>query len=120
MLFLPDSKTGRKPVILGSAALDILSALPRIGECVVPGNNPDCPRHDLQRPWAAICKRADLQGLRIHDLRHSFAATGAASNFGLLVLGKLLGHRNVETTARYAHLAEHPLKVAADRIANEL
>jgi integrase len=120
MLFLADSKTGRKPVILAGPALAVLENLPRIGDYVIAGNNLDRPRHDLQRPWRAITQRAGLHGLRIHDLRHSFAATGAGSGLSLPVIGKLLGHRNVETTSRYAHLASSPLKVAADRIAKQL
>ena len=120
MLFLPDSKTGRKPVILSSAALAVLEGLPRVGRYVVPGDNLFRPRHDLQRPWLALSKRAGLQGVRLHDLRHSFAATGAGSGMGLPVIGKLLGHRNLETTSRYAHLDHDPLKVATNRIGAKL
>jgi integrase len=53
-------------------------------------------------------------------LRHSFAATGAASNLGLPIIGKLLGHKRAETTSRYAHIAAGPLKIAADAIASQL
>ena len=120
MLFLADSKTGRKPVVLSSAAVAVLEALPRMGRYVVPGTNPFRPRHDLQKPWAAVTKRAGLDGVRLHDLRHSFAAVGAGSGLGLPVIGKLLGHRNVETTARYAHVDANPLRVAANRIADQL
>lgn len=120
MLFLPDSKTGRKPVVLAAAAVAVLQDLPRLGEYVIVGNDPGRPRHDLHRPWRAITARAGLGGLRIHDLRHSFAATGAGSGFSLPIIGRLLGHRNLETTSRYAHLGLSPLKIAADRIANEL
>jgi integrase len=120
MLFLPDSKTGRKPVVLAAPAVAVLQELSRIGDYVIAGNDMKRPRHDLQRPWRAITARASLNGLRIHDLRHSFAATGAGSGFSLPIIGKLLGHRNLETTNRYAHLAASPLKVAADHIANDL
>jgi hypothetical protein len=120
MLFLPDSKTGRKPVVLAAPAVAVLQDLSRMGEYVVVGNDLRHPRHDLQRPWHAITARAGLGGLRIHDLRHSFAATGAGSGFSLPIIGKLLGHRNLETTNRYAHLGASPLKTAADRIANQL
>jgi integrase len=98
----------------------VLEELSRIGDYVIAGNDMKRPRHDLQRPWRSITARASLSGLRIHDLRHSFAATGAGSGFSLPIIGKLLGHRNLETTSRYAHLAASPLKVAADRIANDL
>ena len=120
MLFLADSKTGRKPIVLSSAALSVLKSLPRAGRYVIPGISPFRPRHDLQRPWAAIIKRAGLDGVRLHDLRHSFAAVGAGSGLGLPIIGKLLGHRNVETTARYAHLDASPLRRAANLVADQL
>jgi integrase len=120
MLFLPDGKTGRKPVVLSGAALAILDGLPRAGEYVIAGQRSDRARHDLKRPWEAIRRRAGLRPIRLHDLRHSFAATGAASNLGLPVIGKLLGHKRSETTSRYAHIAADPLKIAADAIASQL
>jgi len=120
MLFLPDSKTGRKPVILSSTAMAVLSSLPQVGTFIIAGSNNFRPRHDLQRPWHAVAKRAGLQGVRLHDLRHSFAATGAGSGLGLPVIGKLLGHRSLETTSRYAHLDQNPLRIAANRIADQL
>ena len=120
MLFLPDSKTGRKPVLLSPQALAVLEGIPRLGTVVIAGASFDSPRRDLKRPWQAITGRAGLHGLRIHDLRHSFAAVGAGAGLGLHVLGKLLGHRNVETTNRYAHLDAHPLRIAANRVASEV
>ena len=114
MLFLADSKTGRKAVVLSSAAIAVLEAIPRMGRYVVPGTSLFRPRHDLQKPWATIKKRAGLVGVRLHDLRHSFAAVGAGNGLGLPVIGKLLGHRNVETTARYAHVDASPLRMAAN------
>jgi integrase len=56
----------------------------------------------------------------VHDLRHSFASVGVTSNLGLPILGKLLGHRAVETTAKYAHVANDPLRRAADTIAETI
>jgi integrase len=67
-----------------------------------------------------VVRRAKLQGIRLHDLRHSFAAVGAGTGFGLPIIGKLLGHRDLETTARYAHLDAEPLRVAVDRIADHM
>jgi integrase len=120
MLFLPDSKTGRKPVILSGPALAVLENLPRTGDFVIAGQRANRARHDLKRPWEVIRQRAGLRPIRLHDLRHSFAATGAASNLGLPVIGKLLGHKRAETTSRYAHIAADPLKIAADAIASQL
>jgi integrase len=120
LLFLPDSKTGKKTIVLGAAAAAVLQNLPRVGEFVIAGAEPDKPRADLQRPWALVSKRADLSGLRLHDLRHSFASVGAGSGFGLPVIGKLLGHSNSKTTERYAHLAADPLRRASDAISGSI
>ena len=120
LLFLPDSKTGKKTIVLGAAALAVLENLPRVGKFVIAGTDNDKPRADLQRPWALVSKRADLAGLRLHDLRHSFASVGAGSGFGLPVIGKLLGHSNSKTTERYAHLAADPLRRASNAISGSI
>jgi site-specific recombinase XerD len=61
-----------------------------------------------------------LKDVRIHDLRHTFASTAVAAGQGLPMIGKLLGHTQVQTTARYAHLATDPVKAAAERVASDL
>ncbi len=100
LLLLPDSKTGRKTVVLNAPALAVLNDLIRVGLYVIAGEDPEKPRSDLKRPWAQITKHAGLDGLRIHDIRHSFASFGAAGGMGLPIVGKLLGHANSATTAR--------------------
>jgi integrase len=87
-----------------------------VSSFVIAGDDPNKPRADLKRPWAAIVERASLKGLRIHDLRHTHASIGVAAGFGLPVIGKLLGHTQVQTTARYAHLDVHPLRRASNEI----
>jgi integrase len=82
-LFLPDSKSGRKTVILNAPALTVLNSLQRTGSYVVPGDDPEQPRHDLKRPWDAVTKRAGLAGVRLHDLRHTYASFGAGGGLGL-------------------------------------
>lgn len=101
-LFLPDSKTGRKVVMLGAAALQVLASLPRVGRYVIPGNAPDRPRADLKKPWSHVSRRAGLERVRLHDLRHTHAATGAGLGLGLPIIGKLLGHTQASTTQRPA------------------
>jgi integrase len=118
VLFLPDSKTGRKPIYLSAAALAILSALPRIqgNPFIIAGAKHGAPRADLKKPWAAVTKAARLEGVRIHDLRHSFASVAAGASLGLPIIGKLLGHSQASTTQRYAHLAADPMHRAAETI----
>jgi integrase len=118
ILFLPDSKTGRKPVFLSAPALEVLASLPRIegNPFITPGAKEGQPRRDLKKPWASVIKAAGLDGLRLHDLRHSFASVGAGASLGLPVIGKLLGHSHAATTQRYAHLANDPVKEASECI----
>ena len=120
LLLLPDSKTGRKTIVLNAPALLILNQLPRTSEFVVVGDDPAKPRHDLNRPWRLVARRAGLGGVRLHDLRHTHASFGAAAGLGLPIIGKLLGHAQPATTARYAHLDADPLRRASERIANDI
>jgi integrase len=121
LLLLPDSKTGKKTIILNAPALAVLEGIPRIGEFVIASAAPrpgqrERPRHDIHRAWSAIRRHAGLDGLRLHDLRHSFASVGAGAGLGLPIVGKLLGHTNAATTQRYAHLDADPLRRASDAI----
>lgn len=75
-------------------------------------------RIDLRAAWAAALKEAEIKSLRIHDLRHSFASTLVGSGYSLPMIGAALGHSRVETTQRYAHLADDPLREAMTRAAD--
>jgi integrase len=121
-LRLPDSKTGAKVVHLGAPALRLIDSLaPRTGNpYVFPGRTEGTHVTDLQSVWTRVRKSAELEDVRIHDLRHSFASVGANNGDSLLIIGALLGHRSSKTTERYAHLADHPVKSAADRIADRI
>jgi integrase len=94
LAFLPDSKTGRKTLVLSAAALSVLSSLPRSGAFVIPGAKLNAPRSDLKKPWAAVQRHARLEGVRLHDLRHTFASVGAGASLGLPIVGKLLATRS--------------------------
>ena len=120
LLLLPDSKTGRKTIVLNRPALEILQRHPRIGSFVIGGNAPDRPRADLKKPWCAVSRRAGLEGVRLQDLRHTFASIGAGASLGLPIVGKLLGHSQPQTTARYAHLDADPLLRASNIIGERL
>jgi integrase len=83
---------------------------------VIAGVRDGAPRADLKKPWAGVTKAAGLSGLRIHDLRHSFASFGAGASLGLPIIGKLLGHSQPATTHRYAHLDADPMRRAVETI----
>ena len=119
---LPDSKTGAKTVHLPPPALAVLAKLPRIvgNPHVIVGGIVGAPLVNLQKPWRAIRKEAGLDDVRLHDLRHAFASVAAASGMGLPIIGKMLGHSQPATTARYAHLASDPVKAAAAAVANKI
>lgn len=116
MIFLEDSKTGRKPLILSAPAMAVLGSLPRTGRFIFPGRKPDKPRTELNRAWRRVCDAAGIDGVRRHDLRHTFASYGVGNAMGLPIVGKLLGHTQAATTARYAHLETDPLHRAANAI----
>jgi len=124
---LPDSKTGAKPIILSAPARQLLAEL--IGDAeagyLFPGPRPargvaPKPYGGLKGFWAQVRREAKLGDTRIHDLRHSYAAVGASGGSSLLVIGKLLGHSQASTTERYAHLADDPVRQAADTIGNRI
>jgi integrase len=121
-LRLPDSKTGAKVVHLGQPAIEVLEKVERDEKnpCVIVGTKPGARLSDLQPFWQRVRARAGLKDVRIHDLRHTFASTAVAAGQGLPMIGKLLGHTQVQTTARYAHLAVDPVKDAAERVASSL
>ena len=119
---LPDAKTGGRVVPLGPEARALLADLPREegNPWVISGNKPGTHLTDLQRPWRRIRERADLGDVRIHDLRHSYASRALALGESLTMIGKLLGHTQVQTTARYAHLARDSIQNAAARITGSI
>ena len=121
-LRLPDSKTGAKVVYLGEPARAVLRGIAseKGNPWVIRGRRPGSRLASLHFPWGRIRKRAGLDDVRLHDLRHSFASGGLLVGEGLPMIGKLLGHSQVQTTARYAHLADDPIKAAANRIAGRI
>ncbi|QIQ86457.1 site-specific integrase [Erythrobacter sp.] len=116
-LLLTDSKTGPRTVWLGEAAWTIIKCLPRHKRRPEVFFNPKTGRKvDIDCLWKDVREEAGLHGVRLHDLRHSFASHAAARSETLPMIGKLLGHRHVTTTARYAHLDDGPVIEAGQRI----
>jgi site-specific recombinase XerD len=75
---------------------------------------------NLEKPWRRIRNAAKLEDVRLHDLRHSFASVAASGGQSLVVIGKMLGHSKSTTTARYAHLADDPVKAASDAVGRHI
>jgi len=121
-LTLRDSKTGEKTIPLGAPALELLGRASRQdgNPFVCWGERPAHHFVAIDKTWQRIRTAAGLDNLRLHDLRHSFASVGVGGGFGLPIIGGLLGHTQHTTTQRYAHLADDPLRQAAERISGEI
>ena len=118
---IPMSKSGRaRNVPLSSSAIEVFRTLERWGGCpyVVPNPATQRPWGNLHHQWDAIRKQAGLDGVRIHDLRHSFASNLVNSGRSIYEVGRLLGHTQVKTTQRYAHLSDTVLMSAMEEAAN--
>ena len=87
------------PAVQATSPAGRPAALPRLdgNPFIIVGRENGAPRSDLKGPWAAVTRAAGLDGLRIHDLRHSFASVAAGASLGLPVIGKLLGHSQAAT-----------------------
>jgi integrase len=113
----PSHRTKEKKtehVALNAQALALLERMEHKGEYLFPGRTQDKNLKDIKSAWAKVCKLAKLDGIRVHDLRHSFASHLVSSGVSLPVVGKLLGHTQASTTQRYAHLADNPQRDAAN------
>ena len=117
---LPGSKTGFKVIQLNKPALEILRELPRESDWVFPGAKKGKHLVNLQKPWRRIRKAAELEDVKIHDLRHSYASIAVAGGLSLFVTGQLLGHSQPQTTARYTHLENDPLKQGAELVGRRI
>ncbi len=121
-LRLRETKTGPRRVPLTPAVEAVLDGIVRVpgNPLVIVPNKRGARVTDLHYHWGLICVRAGLEGVRIHDLRHSFASRALALGEGLPMIGKLLGHKLIATTARYAHLARDTEKVAAAKVGGSI
>ena len=112
LLRLEDSKTGAKVIPLGAPAIEVLASVPRIegADFVFPAAAGESHFQGVDKLWRKVRTKAGFPTLRLHDLRHSFASMGLARGDALSVIGAILGHRDVKTTSRYAHLADDPVR----------
>ena len=119
---LPESKTDYKRLPLSPLALSIIAEIPHLEDnpFVIAGTLPGRHISDLQKPWRRIRKRAGIQHIRIHDLRHTFASHAVMSGHSLPIIAKLLGHTQIQTTMRYAHLADKEVALASQSISSIL
>jgi integrase len=121
VIFLPDSKTGKKQLYLSAPAIRIL-ALQKDNtrepdsKYVFPGRDKTSNLINLSKPWKRIQKQAGLEGVRLHDLRHTAASIAVGQGVGLPIVGRLLGHSQAQTTHRYAHVDTDPALKAANTI----
>ena len=122
-IHLPDSKSGPRTVWLSSAARAVIDAIPRYSaDCPYPfpARPPTRPIDNIASQWDRIRDEAGLPGLRLHDLRHSWASTAAMNGVDMVTIAKLLGHALVETTERYVHLSDQSVAAAADRVSGRI
>ena len=119
---LRESKTGPRVVPLSPAAARVLGSIPRLAgnPWVIAGREPGERLSQLAYYWYPVRERAGLDDVRLHDLRHSFASRALALGEDLAMIGRLLGHKKIQTTARYAHLARDSVKEAAALVAGSI
>jgi integrase len=123
LLNLPDTKTGARTVPLSDPALALLKTATHIDDnpWIVPSaSRKNAHLNNPTKPWALIRKAAEIEDVHLHDLRHTFASWAASGGTTLYIVADMLGHRQASTTTRYAHLAQDPVKQAADRTAGEI
>lgn len=119
LIALPDSKTGAKPVFLSEAAITILKqqkAIAGNSTFIFPGRGEEGRMINLRKPWSKVCGRAGLEGVRLHDLRHTSASVAVSQGASLPIIGRLLGHSQAQTTQRYAHVDSDPALLVANAI----
>ncbi len=107
---------------LAAPAMEIIASQKRLADSsyVFPGRVAGQPLKEIQRLWYATRHAAGLEAVRLHDLRHSVASIAGAQGHSLFMIGKLLGHKDQRSTARYANLADDARRVMANSIAQAI
>ena len=119
---LRDTKTGPRTIPLSSAVEAVLEGIPRDGDSpwVIAGRKPGAHLVNVDAMWKRLRAKAGIEDVRIHDLRHSWASRALALGESLSMIGKLMGHGQVATTARYAHLARDTEKASAAKVGGSI
>lgn len=122
VLRLPDAKAGARLVPLGSPAVDLLNSLMRVGTYVVPGTSPEEPlsKNTLEHGWFRLRKLAQLNEVRIHDLRHTIGTYAGQAGLNAFMVRDILGHKTLAMTDRYVSQDTSPLRSAADQVAGRI
>ena len=109
-------------VPLSAAAMQLLVNMKKqaTGEVLFPGQTPGEPLREIKKFWSSVQRTAEIKNARLHDLRHTYASHLVSAGMSLPIVGRLLGHTQPQTTARYAHLADDPLRQATNRFASIL
>ena len=121
LIFLRDSKTGARALPVSLSVLKQMENAERIegNDYIIWGLKEGRPFVGLQKVWERVRAKVGIEDVRLHDLRHTAASLAAGQGVGLLTIGGLLGHKVASTTKRYSHLADHPLRKAAEQVAQE-
>jgi integrase len=119
---LLDSKTGPRSVLLNGPAIEVLRNIKRVPDnpYVIVGTIPGAALVNLKKPWNRVRAAAGLQNVRLHDLRHSFASFAIGSGVTLPIISELLGHSSIQTTERYTHLADDPVRAAGEQVGHAI
>ena len=123
LIMLPESKTGKKNLFLSFEAIKVLEWIRTVSRepqspYILPGRSRGKPLNNLSKSWRRLCERAQLTGVRLHDLRHTAASIAAGQGASLSLIGRLLGHSQAQTTLRYAHVDLDPALRLADQLGN--
>lgn len=117
---LSDTKSGKSVRPLAAPAMAIIAAQPHVtgSHFVFPGRIQGKPIREIQRLWYAVRHAANLEGVRLHDLRHSVASTAGTHGYSIFQISQLLGHKDPRSTLRYAHISDSHRKAMADDVGN--
>lgn len=117
-LKLSDSKTGQKAIPLNQRAIEILRGVPKISDSdyVFPAMSGERHYQGTPKVWRRIRSAANIENVRLHDLRHNFASLAVSNGASLPLIGAILGHADPSTTNRYAHIHDDPLRSLCENV----